>query len=276
MDPHPLRLKDYAPLLKPRKKDAHKGDFGHVLIIGGTLSYGGAVRLAGEAALRCGAGLVSIATHPHHAALIQANKPELMCHGINNGSDLLPLLERATVIVIGPGLGQSIWSQELLSSTLNVKDKPLIIDADALNILPKQPYHSQPHHIYTPHPGEAGRMLQSKTSTIQKDRLQALAKLTEKYKGIVVLKGCNTLIGKQNETTYVCDAGNPGMATAGMGDVLTGIIASFIAQKILLREAVCLGVLIHALAADQAAKTGQRGLIASDLFLPLHHLVNPQ
>jgi ADP-dependent NAD(P)H-hydrate dehydratase / NAD(P)H-hydrate epimerase len=274
MIPHPLSLKDYVHFLKPRKKDAHKGDFGHVLIIGGTLGFGGAVRLSGEAALRTGAGLVSIATHPHHASFIQASRPELMCHGINQASDLLPLLERASVLVIGPGLGQSNWSQQLLITTLNITDKPIVIDADALNLLSKQPYQSQAHHLYTPHPGEASRLLHTTTMTIQQDRLNAFNQLTEQYKGIVILKGANTLIGQQNQTTHVCGAGNPGMASAGMGDVLTGIIASLIAQKLPLLDAACLGVLIHALAADQAAKAGQRGLIASDLFLPLYHLVN--
>ena len=274
--PFPLNFNDSLPLLKPRDREANKGNFGHVLIIGGAPGYAGAVRLAGEAALRSGAGLVSIATHPSHAPFLQASRPELMSHGIKQTEDLVPLFNRASVICIGPGLGQSIWSQVLLAATLQVNNKPLILDADALNLLPQQVYQPLPHHIYTPHPGEAGKLLNMTPKDIQKNRLQALNKLTHQYPGIVVLKGAHSLIGQQHQPTHQCNAGNPGMATAGMGDVLTGLITALVAQHFPLMDAACLGVLVHALAGDNIATSkGERGLIASDLFAPIHNLLNP-
>lgn len=152
-----MSLAECQPYLKARNPDAHKGDFGHVLVIGGDYGMAGAPRLAGEAALRAGAGLVSIATRPEHALLIAGNYPELMCHGIKEAEDCIPLLARASVIIIGPGLGQDAWGENLLQATLenvdthyrlendasgNIEKKinayrPLIVDADALNLLSK-------------------------------------------------------------------------------------------------------------------------------------------
>ena len=270
-----LDLKDYIFLLKPRSQDVHKGDFGKVLIIGGNEGLAGAVRLAGEAALRSGAGLVIILTHQQHAPYLQATRPELIVHGIRDAVDMTNHLNNADVIAIGPGLGQTKWSQQLLQAALQIKDKPMIFDADALNLLPNSAYHSLADHVYTPHPGEAARLLQCKVDNIQQQRTEALNKLIAKYAGIMVLKGAGTLISQRQKPTYICNHGNPGMATAGMGDVLTGIIAALIGQKMPLLDAVCLAVLIHALAADMAAKQGQRGLIASDLFPYLPTILNP-
>ncbi|MCX7115158.1 MAG: NAD(P)H-hydrate dehydratase [Gammaproteobacteria bacterium] len=274
LTPQPLVFDRYRALLSPRKRDSHKGDFGHVLIIGGHPGFSGAVRLAGEAALRTGAGSVSIATHPAHAAFIQTTRPELMCHGIEHHQALPALLKRASVIVIGPGLSTTPWGRALLETTLSVKTTPIVFDADALNLLPTMHYQGEPHHLYTPHPGEAARLLGCSTQHIQADRMQALLELTQTYPGITILKGMHTLIGQQPIVPSICHAGNPGMSTAGMGDVLTGIIAGLIAQHIPLMESACLGVLIHALAADCAASKGERGLIASDVILEIRNLVN--
>lgn len=272
---HSLHLQDYLPALAPRQRSSHKGCFGHVLIIGGAPGFAGAVRLAGEAALRTGAGCVSIATHPEHAAFMHASRPELMCHGIVHHHMLTPLLEKATVIVIGPGLGTGHFGQALLEATLQVQQTPIVLDADALNLLPQLSYQGLPHHVYTPHPGEAARLLNQPVQTIQTNRVKALKQLTHLYPGIVVLKGHGTLIGQQNHPAFLCEAGNPGLSTAGTGDVLTGIIAGLIAQHIPLLHSVCLGVLLHAHAADHAAMQGERGLLASDLLVPLRALVNP-
>lgn len=257
-----------------RDKAAHKGDFGHVLVIGGDHGMGGAVRMCGEAALRVGAGLVSIATHEEHVALINAERPELMCHAVNGAIELLPLLKKATVIAVGPGLGKSGWSRELLNVVLETS-LPLIVDADALNLLSESPQKKN-NWILTPHVGEASRLLHCTSEAVQANRYEAVKKLQSQYDGVAVLKGAGTLI-QTNESTipFLCEAGNPGMATAGMGDVLTGVIAGLLAQHFSLSSAAKTGVLLHAMAGDLAAENvGERGLLAMDLMLYLKKLVN--
>jgi NAD(P)H-hydrate epimerase len=267
-----LQLAQFSEYLKPRPRDSHKGTFGHVLIVGGEYGFSGAVRLAGEAALRVGAGVVSIATRPEHAISLNAMQPELMCHGIKSTKNLLPLIAKATVIVIGPGLGQSNWAKDLLKCVIQSK-KLLLLDADALNLLAKKAHH-YPSWILTPHPGEAARLLQTKTEVIQQDREAAVMQIQKKYGGVCVLKGAGTLIVGEESTPAMCEAGNPGMATAGMGDVLSGVIGGLAAQNIPLIVAAQLGVLVHAEAGDLAAKDGERGMVASDLFPFLRQQVN--
>ncbi len=259
--------------LAPRKRDAHKGDFGHVLIVGGGPGMSGAVRLCGEAALRSGAGLVSIATHPSHHAMIAAGRPELMCHALEAEKDLKPLLERATVIALGPGLGTGKWSQTMFDAILK-SDLPMVVDADALNLLANSEARDL-DWILTPHPGEAGRMLDCPTARVQEDRRGALRKLAEQFGGTVVLKGSGSLVSAADGPAWLCTAGNPGMAAPGMGDVLTGIIAALRAQGLSREMAAAAGVDIHARAGDSAAEAGQRGLLASDLLQELRVWVNP-
>jgi NAD(P)H-hydrate epimerase len=250
--------------LAPRLRCSHKGNYGHVLIVGGEQGYSGAARLAGTAALRVGAGLVSIATRNAHATLLNINRPELMCHGVETAEQLEPLLAKATVIAIGTGLGQSDWSRELLSAVLKT-DKPLIIDADALNLLAQSPTENC-NWILTPHPAEAARLLNCTTAEIQQDRFAAASSLQKKYQGVVVLKGSGTLIASRN-TIAVSNTGNAGMASGGMGDILTGIVAALVAQGLTLEQAAQQGVYLHGYAADGAAqKDGERGLLASDLM----------
>ena len=250
--------------LPRRDRCSHKGNYGHVLIVGGDRGYSGAARLAGEAALRVGAGLVSIATRAEHAGLMNLNRPELMCHGIGSAGQLAALLEKASVIVIGPGLGQSDWAKELFMATVKAH-KPLIIDADALNLLARSPTTS-PDWILTPHPGEAARLLSSSTAEIQQDRFASALAIQAKYDGIALLKGAGTLIASENEVA-VSTTGNPGMASGGMGDVLSGVIAALLAQGLSLKNAAQQGVYRHGEAADLAAeKDGERGLLASDLM----------
>ena len=254
-----------------RDRCSHKGNYGHVLIVGGDFGYSGAVKMAGEAALRVGTGLVSIATRKEHAGLLNLNRPELMCHGVEGAEQLLGLMAKASVIVIGPGLGQSDWSKELFMVTINAQ-KPLIIDADALNLLALAPF-TNTNWILTPHPGEAARLLNCSTLDIQQDRFASASALQDKYKGIVILKGSGTLITSENDCA-VSTTGNPGMASGGMGDVLTGIIAGFVAQGLTLKEGAQQGVYVHGEAADLAAKEGERGLLASDLMPYLRQVVN--
>lgn len=269
---------DYAALssrLSPRRLASNKGDYGHVLVVGGDRGMSGAARLAAEAAARSGAGLVSVATRALHAASISGSRPELMCHGVEEPEGLLPLLQRASVVVIGPGLGREEWGRAMLARILESR-LPLVLDADALNLLADEPLRHE-KWVLTPHPGEAARLLGCTAQDIQQDRFSAAASLEASYGGITVLKGCGTLVLGGEGEIALCSGGNPGMATAGMGDVLSGTIAAFIAQGMGLGDAARLGVAIHSAAADRAAmQDGERGLLASDLFAHLRRLANPQ
>jgi len=260
--------------LRARKRNSHKGNFGHVLVIGGDEGYLGAARLAAEAAMRVGSGLVSVATRKSHAAQLSSVIPEIMSHGVETLNELMPLIKRANVIAIGPGLGQSEWAKLLFARVLE-SDLPIIIDADALNLLAEEQSSPNPEHwIITPHPGEAARLLKTGVATIQSDRFQSAKMLYEKYHGPVVLKGAGSIVIEPGEKPGVCSSGNPGMSTGGMGDVLTGAIAGLVAQNI--AHATMLGVEMHARAADMAArKSGERGMMATDLMPYLRELSNP-
>lgn len=259
--------------LPRRPRSANKGDFGRVLIVGSGSGMPGAARLAGEACLRVGAGLTTVAVAPENVAAIAAGRPELICLGITAAAELAPAIERAEVIAIGPGLGRSAWARAALDTVLGC-DKPLVVDADALNLLAEDGVRRRRDWILTPHPGEAGRLLNVGAADVQKDRLAALAALVERFGGTVVLKGAGTLVGAAGRTPGLCERGNPGMATAGTGDVLTGAIAGILAQCQDAWAAARVGVLVHAMAGDAAARGGERGVLASDLARELHHSVN--
>jgi len=261
-----------AKALPRRQRKDHKGDFGHVLVIGGGEGMPGAVRLAGEAALRTGAGLVSAATHPSHASMLVASRPELMSHAVAGVADLEPLLEKADVVAFGPGLGRSEWARDLYNCVAGL-DLPAVWDADALNLLAEEP-HKADGRVITPHPGEAARLLGCGTADVQANRTAALAALAEKYGGTVVLKGAGTLVSS-GAVPFGCMAGNPGMGSPGMGDVLTGVIAALIGQGLVPEFAAAVGVEVHARAGDRAAGADERGLIASDLLAELRAVVNP-
>jgi hydroxyethylthiazole kinase-like uncharacterized protein yjeF len=259
--------------LPKRLRNTHKGDFGHVLVIGGDYGMAGAVRMAAEAAARIGAGLVSVATHAEHITIVSGNRPELMCHAVTSPKTLLSLLDKANVIAIGPGLGQSEWSNDLLTATLSLP-KLKVLDADALNLLANNPLKRE-DWILTPHPGEAARLLQTTASQIQENRLAAARTLQQRYGGVAVLKGAGTVICAGENAVHVCAAGNPGMASGGMGDVLSGVIAGLLAQGLSLTQAAQVGVYLHARAGDEAAyQAGERGLLALDLMPYLQRLVN--
>lgn len=270
---NPLTLSSCQRYLSKRARDAHKGDFGHVLVVGSDYGMGGAVRLAGEAALRAGAGLVSIATRPEHAFEISGACPELMCRGVQTAEALDPLIKRATIVVIGPGLGKETWGRTLFEYILKTP-LPLIVDADALNQLAESPK-TRDNWILTPHPGEAARLLQKTTAMIQADRISAIHQLQQRYHGVQVLKGAGTLILSDLNGLERCDAGNPGMATAGMGDVLSGVIAALVAQGLSLQQAASLGVMAHASAGDRVAEKGERGILARDLLDVIRQCLNP-
>ncbi|NNF40820.1 MAG: NAD(P)H-hydrate dehydratase [Woeseiaceae bacterium] len=276
VDPELCRVDDdlMIRLLARRPRTAHKGDFGHVLVVGGGEGMPGAARLCGEAALRAGAGKVSIATAPAHAATLATTRPELMCHAVSQASDLDALMEQADVIAFGPGLGQSTWS-EMLFERVAGDSRPAVWDADALNLLARTREKS-PQRIITPHPGEAGVLLGQATAEIQADRLAAVRALQHRYGGVAVLKGAGSLIvGDSATPPYLSTSGNPGMAVAGMGDVLTGIIAGFVAQGMAPLAGAAAGVEAHARAGDRAATGGERGLMATELMDALRGVINP-
>lgn len=262
-----LKLSEARAWLLPRAKDAYKGDFGHVLVLGGQVGgFEGAAFLAGEAALRSGAGWVSIASY--RSGMIPS-RPELMVHGVSTVQELQPLLSRATVLVIGPGLGQQN-SLDLWLSAIEV-DQPMVVDADGLNLLADNPIKKN-NWILTPHPGEAARLLQTDVAAVQQDRLGAAKAIVDKFGGVVVLKGAGTIILDENHSPMICPKAIPAMASGGMGDVLAGLLGGLLAQNMTLWHAACLGVITHAEAAEQFGL--ERGLLASDLFPTIVKLLN--
>ncbi len=261
-------------LLRPRRATAHKGHFGHVLVVGGDHGMGGAARLAAEAALRTGAGLVSLATRPEHLAPVLATRPEVMVHAVEQPWQLDPLLRRASHVVVGPGLGREPWGRALFEMVM-AAGRPLVVDADGLNQLAESPVRRD-DWVLTPHPGEAARLLGCTVEEIQRDRFAAVEALEARYGGVVLLKGAGTLVASGGDRRVaVCSDGNPGMASGGMGDVLAGVIGGLLAQGLAPAVAAEMGVSLHAAAADKAARAGRRGLLAMDLMSHVRRLANP-
>lgn len=270
-----LDLSQLMALLPPRPRDSHKGNFGHVLVLGGDHGMGGAVLMAAEAASRVGAGLVSVGTRAEHVGPLLSRRPELMPKSLDSIADLKPLLERAGVLVIGPGLGKSDWSRQLLSQALET-DLPLVLDADALNLVSKGGRglpSSRANWVLTPHPGEAARLLKITVAQVQADRFAAVKALQTRFGGAALLKGAGTLVADTDKLSLAA-VGNPGMAVGGMGDVLSGIIGGLIAQGLSPIQAAQLGAVLHGSAADLAAEEGERGMLATDLLPHLRQLVN--
>ncbi len=267
--------------LPPRRRNSHKGSFGWVLGVGSNTGMSGALRLCGEAALRSGAGKVTLATHPAHAALLNLACPELMVRGVEDKEQLQNLLQQVDVVVTGTGLGRDSWSEEMFRVCMKTPAR-VVLDADGLNILAglfaEMADGDLPlgNWILTPHPAEAGRLLGIPASEVQHDRVTRAQQLAQRYNAIVVLKGCGTVIADQNGRYAICPLGNPGMASAGSGDVLAGVIAALLAQGLSLWEAATTGVVAHAWAGDIAAGLlGERGMLASDITQQLPTVLNP-
>ncbi len=255
-----------------RPPSAHKGSAGHVLVVAGGLGMAGAARLCAEAALRCGAGLVSVATHPENANAVLQGRYELMVHGIKDAGALVPLMEKADVVAIGPGLGQCDWAKSLFVQVLTQGKNILkVIDADALNLLAHNPVEIK-NAVLTPHPKEAARLLQNTVADVESNRFYAAKALAHKFRITALLKGPGTLIAHE-QGIHINTSGSEVLASAGMGDVLSGIIASLLAQGLNDRDAACLGAYLHGFAAQQASNQGGKGLLASDLFPVLRSLV---
>ena len=272
---HRILETEIAAALPRRARAAHKGSFGRVLVIGSGPGMPGATRLAGEAALRVGAGLVTVLAAPESATAVAGGRPELIVHALDDPRAVPDHLARADVVAVGPGLGRCAWAREVFAKVLATQ-KPLIIDADGLNLLAEQRLPARDNWVLTPHPGEAARLLDVDTAAIQADRLGSLEALVTRYGGIVVLKGAGTLIGGRGRVAAICERGNPGMAAPGMGDVLTGAVAGILAQ---VGEPWCatrVGVLVHAMAGDAEARNGERGVLASEVAEELRAWVNLQ
>jgi NAD(P)H-hydrate epimerase len=259
-----------ARVLPPRRQSAHKGAHGRVVIVGGH-AMPGAARLAGEAALRTGAGLVSIVTSAAGVAAILADRPELIVR-----THLRPEDTEAGAalhaMALGPGLGLDAKAERVFEAALATGSR-LVVDADALTLLAARPRKSE-HWILTPHPGEASRLLDSGSTVGSQCRLDTVREIVDRYGGTCVLKGARTLVHGDTPVPWVCDRGNPGMATAGSGDVLTGVIAALLACADRPAEAAAAGVFLHAEAGDRAARAGMRGMIASDIIAELRGVVN--
>ncbi|MGB2042162.1 MAG: NAD(P)H-hydrate dehydratase [Porticoccaceae bacterium] len=272
-----LDLGDLLDYLPPLSIDGHKSQRGHAMIVGGERGYGGAAIMAAEACLKTGAGMTSLATRPEHVAPMLVRQPEVMASPVVSGQELEPLLERPEVLVVGPGLGRSSWSEQLLQKAV-AAGIPMVLDADGLNILAEGRVVANPdgsQWVLTPHVGEAARLLDLTVAEVQADRFAAVRQLQEKYGAVVLLKGPGTLIAGPDEIVKVCPYGNPAMATAGMGDILSGIIGALIAQGCDLQTAAELGCCLHSSAADLVVETqGQRGLVATDLINSLTSLLN--
>lgn len=276
------RLERLGQDLPPRLGNSHKGQYGHMMVVGGDDGMAGAVTMCAEAGCRMGAGLVTCVTQPGHTLAVHVRLPELMVKGVTSGLELEPLLERASVAAAGPGLGQSSWSG-LLFQQLMYASCPMVLDADGLNWLARPEWQcdfSRRAVVLTPHPAEAARLLGCSTAEIQADRFQAAARLAQQYQAVVVLKGQGTLVARpasdsREADIAVCTDGNPGMSTGGMGDVLTGVIAALMAQGQTPWQAARLGVCLHSAAADLAVREyGPRGLLATDLMNYLRKLNN--
>lgn len=260
--------------LAPRPVNSHKGNHGRLLCVGGNAGMSGAIRLASEAALRCGAGMVKVFAHADSKVQICAGRPELMV--VSDG--LESALEWANAIVIGPGLGTDTWAKHTFDTVMEFcqqHPKPIVVDADALNLKAvNTSYVALPNCIITPHSGEASRLLSVSIEDIESNRFNYARQCSQRYDATCVLKGAGSIVDNQKHS-WVCRHGNPGMATAGMGDVLSGILGALVAQGLETAMACQFGVSLHAKAGDIVAKQyGQRGLLASDLFETVRALIN--
>ncbi|MGF6088482.1 NAD(P)H-hydrate dehydratase [Pseudomonas sp. 18173] len=265
---------DNLPRPAARPPTSHKGRFGHVLLIGGDHGLGGAILLGTESALRSGAGMVSLATRPEHVPAALSRVPEAMVLGTSSANQLMGLLQKVSVLVVGPGLGQAGWGRSLLSAAANAP-LPQVWDADALNLLAGDFARLPKDCVITPHPGEAARLLGISTAQVQADRLAAALALSKKYSAVVVLKGAGSLIAHPDGRLALCHQGHPAMATAGLGDVLAGVLGALLAQGMEPFDAACLAVWLHANAGEQQGKFG-RGLAASDLIPAIRQLLEEQ
>ena len=267
-------------LLKKRSRDSHKGDFGHVFILAGSRGLTGAAALCSNAALRSGAGLVTLGIPASLNSIMSRKLTEVMTISLaetKEGTlslkaevDILKKIKTSDVVVLGPGLSQYPETQKLINRLILKIGKPMVMDADALNAISKNTgalKKIKSRFAVTPHPGEMSRLINKSMEYVKNNRLIVAKKFSHDYNAVVVLKGAGTVVAAPDGKYYINTTGNPGMATAGSGDVLTGIIAGLLGQRLNMFNAARLGVYIHGLAGDLAAKDkGEIGLIAGDIL----------
>lgn len=269
---------DLRPLLPPRPLDSHKGTFGHVLVLAGSVGHSGAARLAAHAAARGGAGLVTLAVPASLQPVVSAGVPEVMTAALAESDGLVRfsarLLDRLCdgkqAVVVGPGLGTHAAAAKVVDHVLDHFSGPLVLDADALTCLARQPkgLAAAPDRcLLTPHPGEMARLLGVDTATIQKDRLAAARQLATRHRCFVILKGARSVIASPEGEAWVNPTGNPGMASGGMGDALSGLLGALLAQGLSGEAAARLGAFLHGAAADHlAVHDAPWGYLATDVI----------
>ncbi|MCY4472977.1 MAG: NAD(P)H-hydrate dehydratase [Kistimonas sp.] len=264
-----------ASLLRPRRRSAHKGDYGHLMVVGGDLGTGGAALMAAESALRAGAGRVTLVTRPEHVLPSLVRCPEIMVHGMGPEDTLDRHFAGKTAVVIGPGLGSGSWGRHLLKTVLS-SSLPLVLDADALNLIADETMNlaARAPCLITPHPGEAGRLLHIPVAEVVKNRFAAVARLQASCGDTAVLKGSGTLVAS-TDGIHLCNLGNPGLAVAGTGDVLSGLAGALLAQGYSTSVSARLAVWLHARAGDTcAASRGETGMLATDLLPAIRAHIN--
>ena len=263
---------DIKDLIVKRSANTHKGNYGRILVIGGDENMGGAAIMASEMALKSGSGLVSLLTQKDHIKASLERNPEIMAISFEALKNKDPILETADVVVCGPGLSESLWSEELIKKTMqhltNI-NSPAIFDAGALRYIAKDPNSIKGLNgsiILTPHPGEAAALLSISTNEVQLDRIEAAKKLALKYNATIILKGSGTIIVHKDKI-YVCEEGGPELATGGTGDILAGLVGSLIAQGLSEVNASLLAVATHGAAGNEFMKLhGENGLAATELI----------
>ena len=257
-----------------RLENSHKGNFGRVLVVGGSEGMGGAGILSSEACLFCGAGLVHLNTHPSNVEASLIRNPEIMALGINKN---ISIPEKVDVLLCGPGLRNDKWSNNVFNEIFNTaKIKTSVFDAGALDFISEKIIEDNQNIILTPHPGEAAKLLGVSSNEIQEDRVNAAKTISKEFSAYVILKGKDTIICSQNsEDVFKCSEGGPELSSGGTGDVLAGVISALIAQKLDIMDACMLSVAVHARAGTIFKnKTGEIGLNASLLIPTIRDLIN--
>jgi hydroxyethylthiazole kinase-like uncharacterized protein yjeF len=266
-----------AEALRPRPRNSHKGTYGNVIVIGGAFGMTGAALLAGRAALKLGAGRVYLGLLGADAPRLDPGQPELM---LRNATDVLDMDHQACMVV-GPGMGQSDDARAALRHAL-AREIPIVLDADALNLLGADAELQQmcgrrtAPTLLTPHPAEAARLLQSSTSTVQRNRVAAALQLADRYRACVALKGVGTVCGHPSGEWHINTSGNPGLASAGMGDVLSGLLGALLAQGTVAPTAMLAGVYLHGAAADSLLEVqgGPVGMTGTEVMDAARSILN--
>jgi len=275
-----LEIADVRPSFPPRDLDAHKGRFGHLLIVAGSLGKTGAAVLAGRAALRSGVGLCTIAAPASQQPIVAAQAPEYMTEALPETAAqslaleakdrLLELARRMDAVAIGPGLSLDPETQELARVLIRELQRPMVVDADALSALAGHLdllRHAAGPRVLTPHPGEMARMLGTTIEAVQADRIEMARTFAREHRVAIALKGAHTVIGGPDGHVTINPTGNPGMAKGGAGDVLTGIVGALLAREIEPAAALRAGCYLHGLAGDVAARErGEYAMLASDII----------